>query len=168
MPSSVEIFELAGPAWLNLSCLAGAAVVFVPMGALIAWAGLAKRRWRDVALGLAVVAFIVVCVVWIPFDGPARLKISDAELVIDYRWPRPDQHVSVRSITSVDYHTILGRGRRGARTSQTQLRVSLKVGESVEIGPPGFRANFDNLRRAGTALAGRADMRMSETVVDDR
>jgi hypothetical protein len=168
MPSSVETFELAGPAWLNVGCLLVAALVFVPLSAMLARAGFAKRRWRDAVLGLAVVIFMVVAVVWIPFEGPARLAVTDSELIVNYRWPRPDRRVVIRSVTGVDYHTTLSRGRRGAPRSQTELRVSLDGGETLGVRPPGYRANWDNLRAASVALAHRANVRMNETVVDNR
>ena len=166
MPSSVENFELAGPAWLNMSCLVVFAVVFLPMGAWLVREGLVKRRWRDVVLGVAVAVIAVVCVVGIPLEGPARLKLTGSELVLDYRWPRPDRRVAIRSVTGVDYHTSHWRGRRGARRSQTELRVSVDGRETLRVQPPGYRANWDSLRAAGVALAGRANVQLAETVVD--
>ena len=164
----MENFELAGPTWLNLTCLLVAALVFLPLGVWLAREGLSKRRWRDVALGVAVAGFMLVCVVWMPLEGPARLTLTESELVLDYRWPRPDQRVAIRSVTGVDYHTTRYRGRRGTPRSQTELRVSLEAGDPVRIRPPGARANWDNLRAAGVALANRANVRLDETVVDNR
>jgi hypothetical protein len=168
VPSSVETFELAGPAWLNFGCLSVAAFIFAPMGAVLARAGFGKRRWGDVVLGLAVLVFMVVAVVWIPFEGPARLAVTDSELIIDYRWPRPDRRVALRSLTGVDYHKTLGRGRRRAPRSQTELRILLDGGETLRVRPPGYRAQWENLRAAAVALARRANVRLTETVVDSR
>ncbi|HEV7298967.1 MAG TPA: hypothetical protein VGN72_06335 [Tepidisphaeraceae bacterium] len=119
----------------------------------------------NVFLGLFAVVMSTAAVLWIPWGEPARLAITPAEFILDYRWPRPDRRVLVNSITNVDYHTIKGPRRR--RTT-TELRVTLRDGERLDIKPHGYSGSFATLRAAAAVLAERAGLPLEKTVLDQR
>jgi hypothetical protein len=122
----------------------------------------------DIALGSVLACFGICVVVWGPLQGPARLQITGSELIVNYRWPRPDRRVPIAAVTAVDYHTVLYRGRRRAPRSATSLIVTIRDGKQFEIKPTDADAQWENLRAAGVVLAERANVRLDETVTDNR